>query len=249
MTISSLPSNSLPEDASLLSADPRSLLMIKDSVAALLREEIASGRLQPGDRIVEGKWGKKLRVAQTSIREAINTLTAEGFVEKGSGKTASVTLLSPQNVAHIYQLRGVMEGLAARLVAERQADLSDLEQLLSDMKSAIECRNVRAFYQRDLRFHLLISEKSANPFLEQALRRVIVPLFAFVILRVHGNEEDPETWTRSLAQHRQMLEAMRSGDPFFAEQQVRNSIYKFFSITHELVECKPSADSTKSTVG
>jgi DNA-binding GntR family transcriptional regulator len=58
--------------------------MVKDSVAAILREEIISGRLQPGDRIIEGKWAVRLGVAQTSIREALNRLMTEGFVEKGS---------------------------------------------------------------------------------------------------------------------------------------------------------------------
>lgn len=223
-----------------LLSDPRNPLMVKDSVAAILRDEIISRRLQPSDKIVEGKWAKKLGVAQTSIREAINTLVAQGFLEKGSGRTATVTLLTPADVGHIYQLRAVLEGLAARVVAERQPDLSDLDQTLADMRAAIECKNIRAFYERDLRFHLLVCEKTGNRYLEQDLRRLIVPLFAFVVLRVHGSNDDPQVWAKSLEQHWQMLDAMRSGDPFFAEQQVRNTVHKFFSGTHELLRKQES---------
>ena len=92
--------------------------MVKDSVAVVLRDEIIRGNLAPGDRIVEGKWAARLGVAQTSIREAINSLMAEGFVQKGSGKTATVTSLSAEDVVQIYQLRAALEGLAARLVVE-----------------------------------------------------------------------------------------------------------------------------------
>jgi len=221
---------------SVLSPDSRNLLMVKDSVAALLREEIITGRLAPGERIIEGKVAKKLKLAQTSIREAINTLSVERFVNKGSGRSASVTLLTASDVAQIYQLRAVLEGLAARLIAERQPDLSDLDQLIANMRSTVECRNVRAFYDRDLRFHLLICEKSGNRYLEQDLRQLMVPLFAFVILRIHGKDDSADTFERSIEQHRQMLQAIRSGKPFFAEQQVRNTISKFFSSTHGLLQ-------------
>ena len=104
------------------------------------------------------------------------------------------------------------------------------------MRSAVACRNIRAFYERDLRFHLLICEKTGNRYLEQDLRRLIVPLFAFVVLRVHGEDKNPETWARSIEQHEQMLQAIGSGDPFFAEQQVRNTIFKFSSATHGLIK-------------
>ena len=65
---------------------------MKDNLAAFFREEIVSGRLAPGEKIVEVRWAKKLGMSQTSVREALNILSAEGFVQKGSGRTAQVTL-------------------------------------------------------------------------------------------------------------------------------------------------------------
>jgi DNA-binding GntR family transcriptional regulator len=218
-----------------LPSDPRSLLMVKDSVAAVLREEIFKGGLQPGMKIVEGKWAKRLGVAQSSIREAINTLVIEGIIEKGSGRSARVTLLGEDQINQIYQFRAVLEGFAARLVAEQKADLSDLEQLIADMRAAIDCGNIQAFYERDLRFHMRLCEKSGNRYLEQSLHRLIVPLFAFVVIRLHARQDGQERWERSIEQHRQMLQAIQSGDPLLAEQQVRHSVNRFFSQTNELL--------------
>jgi DNA-binding GntR family transcriptional regulator len=213
--------------------------LVKDQLALLLREEIIGGRLQPGDRIVEAKWAQKLGVAQASVREALNILSGEGFVEKDVGRSARVTLLTEEDLRQIYELRQTIEGLAARLVVEKQADLSELEQVLADMRSAAECKNARAFYERDVRFHLLIAEKAANRYLEQTLKRLIVPLFAFVTLRIHGATGNPEYWPKSIEQHRKILEALHSGDAFFAEHQVKRTIKKFYEGTHRVLTEQP----------
>src|ERR1700733_5724581 len=160
---------------------PRDLLLVKDNLAAYFREEIINGRLAPGEKIVEVKWAKLLKVSQTSVREALNILSAEGFVQKGSGRTAQVTRLTDEDINHSYELRAVLEGDAARIVAQRKVHLGELEQSLSDMRSAIECHNLKAFYERDLQFHLLLAEKTGNAMLVKGLKRIILPLFAFVV--------------------------------------------------------------------
>lgn len=215
--------------------DSRNALMVKDMVAATLREEIISGRLQPDKPIVEAKWGAQLSVAQGSIREAINILASEGFVDKGGGRSARVTKLSEDDVRQIYELRAPLEGLAASILAGKQSEVSDLEQIIGDMGSALASNNVRAFYERDLQFHMRICEKTGNRYLEQNLRRLLVPLFAFVIMRIHGETTEPEHFRRSIDLHKQMLEAIRSGDPFFAEQQVRRTIDRFRDGTREIL--------------
>src|SRR5712692_5521759 len=112
-----------------------SLTSVKGNVAAILREEIISGRLNPGERIVEGRWGAKLKVAQASVREALNILAAEGFVQKELNRSASVTVLSDEDVVQVYEVRTSLESLAARLVATRRPDLRELDQVIADMHS------------------------------------------------------------------------------------------------------------------
>jgi DNA-binding GntR family transcriptional regulator len=208
---------------------------LKSQLAEVLREEIMSGRLAPGCSIVETKWAAKLGVAQASLREALNILASEGFVQKESGKTARVTMLTEDDVRQIYELRAALEGFSARLIAERRVDLSELEQVLADMRSAAERRNVRAYYERDLRFHLLMSEKCGNRFAAQALKPLLAPLFAFYVLRVHTKDDSSAFFSVSLNEHWQMLEALRSGDPSLAASVVGRVLSSFQAETSDLV--------------
>ncbi|HEU0120345.1 MAG TPA: GntR family transcriptional regulator [Bryobacteraceae bacterium] len=212
--------------------------LIKDSIAARMRHEILDGTLAPGEPIVEGKWAVRLGVAQSSIRAALNILESEGFVERGNGRSARVTHVSPDDVPHNFEVRVALESLAARLVTIRQPDLSDLDQVVADMRSAVNCRNLQAFYERDLRFHLTLCEKAGNPVLTQMLRRLLVPLFAFVIIRTHEKMGGAERWLRSITQHEQILASIRAGDPAAAAAEVAGIIGYFSTDIDELTRRK-----------
>jgi len=59
--------------------------LLKESLAVQLREAILSGKLAPGEKIIERRWARELGAAQVSVREALNILIAEGFVTKATG--------------------------------------------------------------------------------------------------------------------------------------------------------------------
>jgi DNA-binding GntR family transcriptional regulator len=203
--------------------------LIKQNLAQQLREQILGGRIAPGERIVEGTWARKFSVAQTSVREALNMLVAEGLVQKGHGRSARVVRLSEQDVVHMYQVRAVLEGLAARLTTQLHLPVDDMESTLAEMQQATDRDDLRAIMDCLLRFHLALCEKPRNPFLVEQGRRILIPLFAFTLIRsvVKGLPADP--WRQGLATHRQMLDAIRSGDEFFAEHMAVRSIHGFMS--------------------
>jgi DNA-binding GntR family transcriptional regulator len=116
--------NNSPE----INSESRGLL--KENLAVQLREAILAGKILPGEKIIEGRWARQFGVAQVSIREALNILTTEGFVTKGHGRSARVLKLGDPEIIQIYQLRGALEGLAARLVVEQKLPLDDLEAAL-----------------------------------------------------------------------------------------------------------------------
>jgi DNA-binding GntR family transcriptional regulator len=167
-------------------------------------------------------------VAQSSIRAALHILESEGFVERGLGRSVRVARIPVVSVADCFEVRIALESLAARLVTERQPDLSDLDQLVADMRSAVKCKNLSAFYERDLRFHLTLCEKAGNPILTQMLRRLLVPLFAFVIVRTHEKMDGLKRWTRSVDQHAKILAVIRKGDPVLTVTEV-TAILAYFS--------------------
>lgn len=201
----------LPEDT----AEPRGLL--KESIAARLREEILGGRIIPGEKIVEGRWARQYGVAQVSIREALNILTAEGFVTKGHGRSARVLKLSDPDIIHIYQVRGALEGLAARIAAQRCLPVDDLEAILKRLQQAVQLDDLRKVVESVQDFHVRLLEKPGNSFLEEQGRRLVVPLYAFTLMRGLAKNLDTSPWGRQLPLHQMIIDVIRLGDPYVAE--------------------------------
>src|ERR1700676_4595461 len=128
--------------------------LVKTNLAERLRLEIVNGSLAPGERIVEGKWAARFGVAQGSIREAINILAQDGFISKESGRSARVIHLSEADAAHLYELRGAIEGLAARLAALAQSDFGSLQAAVHEMREAAMAGDRERLVDCDLQFHL-----------------------------------------------------------------------------------------------
>lgn len=208
-------------------SSPTSATLLKEQVADQLRDEIIGGRLAPRQRVVEGKWAREFGVAQASVREAINILIGEGFLTKDSGRSARVTNYSEHDVASMYQVRSVLEGLAARLVTERKIGVDAVEAELSGMQAAIERSDMMAVLRHDLGYHMKLIELSGNPILHETAKRLLVPLFAFVLLRVLKSGQGPDAWAADLPRHRRILDLIREGDPEIAEQYVRRSYKQF----------------------
>ncbi|QNI31883.1 GntR family transcriptional regulator [Alloacidobacterium dinghuense] len=213
-------------------------LLIKQSLAAKLREEIIEGHLAPGQRIIEGYWARKFGVAQTSVREAINLLINEGFATKASGRSARVTSYSESDIAQIYELRGALEGLAARLTTERQPDLDPLESSLKELRKATKSGDIRALIEADLHFHLCLCELCGNRFLYSQIRTLLVPLFAFVAMRVVQSHQTAQAWESDLDRHKRIIELIREGDPFAAEFVVRGVMQQFAARAYAIWQTK-----------
>jgi DNA-binding GntR family transcriptional regulator len=201
--------------------------LVKNNLAERLRHEIMSGSLRPGMRIVEAKWASKFGVAQGSIREAINILAQAGFVSKASGRSARVIHLSEGDVAHIYQLRGAIEGLAARLAAATQPDLKVLQATLDVMREMAGTGNLDGLLDCDSLYHLELCELSRNPFLIEHARRILLPFFAFVRMRVAASGQETSAWDKDLEAHQRIIDLLQEGEGEVAEQYVKKAMDRF----------------------
>jgi DNA-binding GntR family transcriptional regulator len=209
-------------------------LLLKQSLAARLKQEIVRGTLPQGQRIVEKFWARKFEVAQTSVREAINLLISEGFATKNSGRSARVTSYSVRDIGHIYEVRAALEGLAARLLAQAKADLGPLHQAVAGMTRAIQRKNITELLEADLLFHLRLCELTGNDFLAQQARMLLVPLFAFVSMRTGADPGLAASWTEDVERHRAIVLAIEDGEPMLAELSVRNAIQRFGARASEI---------------
>ena len=207
--------------------------LVKNTLAEQLRTEILTGSLKPGMRIVEGKWASKFGVAQGSIREAINILAQAGFVTKTPGRSARVIHLSEGDVAHIYLLRGAIEGLAARLAASATPNLNVLQATMDVMRDSAIVGNREVLLDCDLLYHLELCELSRNPYLIEHARRILLPFFAFVRMRVSASGQDPSVWDKDLEAHQRIIDLLREGEGEVAEQYVRRAMERFAKTAYD----------------
>ena len=201
--------------------------LIKHTVADRLCQEISCGALRPGTRIVEGTWARRLGVAQGSIREAINLLAQDGFVTKASGRSARVVSLNEKDVREIFQVRGALEGLAARLVAQKCADVSPLDEALNQMRKALQDNDPSSMLDGDLKFHLELCRLADNPYLLEHARKIILPLFAFARITVLSTGQSAAVWGKDLETHQRIIDLVRDGPGELAEQYVHRAVDRF----------------------
>lgn len=212
--------------------------LVKHALADRLRAEIVSGVLKPGSRIVEGTWGRKFSVAQGSIREAINILAQEGFVAKAAGRSARVVSLSEDDVLRLYELRGALEGLAGRLAAENKADTEGLQAAVDGMRRAVKRGRAPELLDADLAFHLELCRLSQNPFLLEHARRILLPFFAFVRMRVVASGQGTSPWSHDLEAHQRIHDLVQEGEARIVEQYIQQVMGRFAARAYDQWEKK-----------
>ena len=139
---------------------------LKDQVLNAIRDAILRGSLSPGERITETWLSKQMQVGQNVVREALQELEFQGFVERVPNKGTSVTNFSREDTRQIYRLRMELEGFAAQLAHEcgrpNPQDISQLEQALNGMQAGRMAATSGSFPRSDLEFHQIIWRMSEN---------------------------------------------------------------------------------------
>ena len=183
---------------------------IADKVYALLRQDVASGRFRPGERILEKALAHRLGISRTPIREALIRLEIEGVVVCTSRRSYNVRTLSVADVHEIYDTLGILEGAAARMAAARLTsdDLRDLRQFNKTMESAAANADLPAFGHWNRRFHDVFLLRLDNRTLRDTCNLVRGPLYTFPVQ--HRSLAD---WLRkSVLEHRAIIKLATAGD-------------------------------------
>jgi DNA-binding GntR family transcriptional regulator len=136
-------------------------------VADNLRERIIDGELAPGQRLVERDLSDELEVSRITIREAFQTLAAEGLVVMLPRRGAAVTEFGPLQVRHLLEVRQPLDVLAAKLAAARhtEQDAAYLRSVLDAARAAMGREDQRGASAANLRFHEAVGQASGNPLL------------------------------------------------------------------------------------
>jgi DNA-binding GntR family transcriptional regulator len=180
---------------------------VRERVTADLRQEIIAGSLRPGDRLVERELAERFGVSRVPVREAIRALVAEGFVHFETPRRTVVRRLTPNDVKELFELREALEVYAAGLAASRATpqDLAEVRELLDRAAAATEAGDAELITDLNSRLHDRIVAMAANSLLTEALE----PVAGRLRWMTRRNEE----WPQLLVEHRELYEAIASGDP------------------------------------
>ncbi|MGW0160404.1 GntR family transcriptional regulator [Mycobacterium sp. NPDC003323] len=181
---------------------------LSDEVAGHLRVAIMSGSLRPGTFVRLDETAAALGVSITPVREALRTLRGEGMVQLEPNRGHVVSPFTRDDIADIFWLQGAIAAELAATAAQRatDADIDELERLTDDLDTAVQAGEVEAIALAEFRFHRAFNRTTNRMKLAWFL------LNAARYLPPHIYASDPQWGVEAVANHRQLVAAMRLRD-------------------------------------
>lgn len=188
-----------------------------DKAYETIRGLILSGELGPGAPLREEALAERCGVSRTPVREALRRLEAEMLIRRNESQRSFVSDWSLDEVRDAFELRAVVEGLAARRAAER-ATPNLLKKMCNcnaiiGKASALEGPDVNAFLEANREFHNLIVEAAASPRLAVLLATLIEQPIVWRTAQHYGHHE----LRRSYEEHAELLAAFERRDGRWAQ--------------------------------
>lgn len=137
-----------------------------ERVYRVLHDAISAGTLAPLERILQEEVARQLSVSRQPVLQALRRLKDDGLVQDAPGRGLQVAPLDATWIARVYEVRGALDALAARLAAQQRAQLDP--KLLERGRKAARGRDVPAMIESDIAFHGAIYAASNNPLIERS---------------------------------------------------------------------------------
>ena len=213
-------SNALHEHLPMKTLLPKPNLV--EQVRKALIEEIASGKLAPGERVVQEEIAQKLGVSRQPVQQALQLLLSQGVLRDAPGRRLVIARLDPDHIRHIYEMRAVIEGLACRRAAELNPEKAARQgpALIEAGRKAVATGQVQKMIAADMRFHDFVHAMSGNSLIAPALSPHLIcmqQVMGQVLLR---DEKPRDVWDEHVA----ILDAIASGAGKRAETLAREHI-------------------------
>ncbi len=217
-----------------LVGQPGLVQQVQDAILA----EIASGTLPPGSRIIQEQIAQELGVSRQPVQQALVVLRNLGVLHDAPGRGLQVAPLDLDHVRNMYDMRSVIEGLAFRKAADRNAGRAAQEgpALIAAGREAVAQGSVAAMIEADIAFHDFVYSLSGNPLIAPAMethwtntQRVM----GEVLMR---DERPRDIWD----QHEALLAVVIAGDGKKAEKLARQHIQQAADfMIRRLSGCEP----------
>jgi DNA-binding GntR family transcriptional regulator len=197
---------------------------LADKVIATVQDGVRNGRFAPGQRVHEHQLMKQLDVGRGSVREALRLLAADGVVEIVPHRGAIIRQFSRAEVCALYEIRGVLEGLAAALAAERIASQVQRDRIylaMTDVETAILSGDPELYIENNAKLHATIVSLSDNPCLPAMIERSHISS-----LRLQtGRFLNRKMMEARHDEHREVVQAILAGNIAAADTKMRAHIH------------------------
>jgi DNA-binding GntR family transcriptional regulator len=193
-----------------LSMRVESLPNLREQVVERLRLAIASGRFKPGARLVERELCEMMGVSRTSLREALRELQADGLISAQPNRGLSVSVISRKEAEGIYEVRAMLEGLAARLFARHASDgdMKALHRSIDRLEKVYSNFTPEAFIATKSEFYDILLRGAGNETAAAMLRRIHTRASQLRVVSLSSSERAQ----RSIAELRAFMKALEARD-------------------------------------
>ncbi len=201
-----------------------------------LRDLILNGELQPGERLLEVALVEHLSVSRTPIRAALARLAEEGLLEKMPNGGYAVREFTERDIHDAIAMRGELEGMAARLAAERGVDaaaLARIKEVLAKfdallLKTDLADSDLARYFDLNHIFHRQLIALAESFIIERTLEHVLVLPFASPNAFVMAQAELGQAWKVfyvAQEQHKNIIEAIENREGARADALAQEHAY------------------------
>jgi len=196
---------------------------LSKKVYNILKNQIINEKAKPGKRLLDNQLASAFGVSRTPVREALTQLATEGLVEIVPRSGAYVKKLTRQDIEEIYEIRKVLEGLAAKKAATRITDkqIKQLYALLEKAKSSGK-KGYETHIDLDIKLHDMILNSCQNKRLVNIMANLYTLIHVFRV-RVGRDKRKAE---QAIKEHEAILEAIKARDANKAEMMMMEHIEK-----------------------
>lgn len=219
--------------------------LLREQVTDLLREAIVSLRLKPGQRLVERELVEWTGVSRGTVRESLRELTAEGLVTTIPQKGAVVAAPTRKKAEELYEIRSMLEGLAARQFVERasEEDMLALRRAYEGLRAVAERAGTTSeMLEAKKHVYTALFNGAANSTIEDILNGLQARI---TVLRA-ASMSQPGRMKASVDEIRELVEAVEARDAARAEQVCADHVRTAGRIVLSLLE-EPATATTAPT--
>ena len=189
----------------------------------IIKKMITDRKLLPGEKIRQEKLAGELGISRTPLVSALKFLEHEKLVVSKPRRGYFVRLFSKSEMVSIFELREVLEGLAAKRAAANitEKEVEHLKGFFKVFAAATNITDFKAYAREDRRFHNYITEISTKEFLKSILQTFNIITASYQYLSSEGLVRPPN---ETIQEHMSVINAICERDPEAAEHLMRQHL-------------------------